>query len=179
MSRKRNRKSKELFYTELRIAGGVNLFIQPLITHKIISGLKWCCEKRGLRIYEYTVLPDRMVMIANTAWGTLPEVLETFKNFTSKAAMLILREGRSPSWMMPVFREKGPQGKPEGLHIWEEEPLIYSLYKQDEIDEYALAIHNRSVKMGLVAKPEHYLNCSANPRNPLDGWVVEATDPWS
>jgi putative transposase len=180
--KRRSRKSKELFYTELRIAGKVPLLVQPLIREKMINGLKWSCEKRGLRIYEYVILPDRIVMIVNTAWGSVTDVLESFKNFSSKAVMLILRNGKpglETSWMVSVFEEFGPKNKPEGIHIWEEELFIKSLFKQDEIDTVAQDIHQKAVKMGVVSKPENYIHCSANPRNPLDGWIVEATDPWS
>jgi putative transposase len=182
MRRKSTRKSKEVFYTELRTAGGVPLFVQPVINQKLISGLIWCCDKRGLRIYDYTILSDRIVMIANTAWGSLPDLLESYKAFTSKAVMLIFRNGASnlkTSWMLSVLQEYGPSGKPEGIHIWEEELYLQSLFKQDEIDELSVKIQNRAVSLGIVEKPEHYRNCSANPRNPLDGWIVEATDPWS
>lgn len=180
--RRKRRRGKELFLVELRIAGGVSLFVHPSMRKKISDGLQWCCDKRGLRIYEYSVLPDRILMIANTAWGSLPEVIESFKGFSSKAVMLMLRNGRSnlsTSWMLTVFQEFGPQNKPEGIHIWEEETQMKSVYTQDQIDEAALSILNRPVKAGLVQKPEHYLNCSAHPQNPLQDWIVVATDPWS
>ncbi len=180
--RRLNRKTKELFYVELRLAGKVPLLVQPLIREKMISGLRWSCEKRGLRIYEYSILPDKIIMIAATAWGSLTDVLEAYKGFTSKAVMLILRNGKpglETAWMVSVFQEYGPKEKSEGIHIWEEELFIQSLYQQDDIDKSALDIQKRAVKMGLVAKPEHYVHCSANPQNPLDGWIVEATDPWS
>lgn len=181
MSRKR-RGGKELFQVELRIAGGVPIFVYPSMRKKILDGLQWSCDKRGLRIYEYSVLPDRILMIANTAWGSLPEVIESFKGFSSKAVMLMLRKGRSnlqTSWMLSVFQEFGPQNKPEGIYIWEEETQMRSVYTQDQIDEAALSILNRPVKAGLVEKPEHFLNCSAHPKNPLHEWIVVATDPWS
>ncbi len=181
MARKR-RRSKELFYVDLRIAGGVPLFVHSVMSRKILNGLQWCCDKRGLRIYDYSLLPRRLMMIADTAWGSLADVLESYKTFSSKAVMLILRNGRSDlqsSWMLSVFREFGAANNPDGIQIWEEDSLIRSAYKQEQIDEYALKILHQAVKMGLVEKPEHYLNCSAHPKHPLAGWIVEAVDPWS
>lgn len=181
MGRKRQR-GKELFSIELRIAGEVPLFVHSNIRKKVLDGLQWCCDKRGLRIYEYSLLPDRILMISNTAWGSLPEVVESFKGFSSRAVMLMLRNGRSnlhTSWMLSVFQEFGAQNKPEGIHIWEEETQMKSVYTQDQIDEAAVSILNQPVKAGMVQKPEHYLNCSAHPKNPLHEWIVVATDPWS
>lgn len=180
--RRKRRRGKELFSVELRIAGAVPLLIHQIIRKKIVDGLQWCCDKRGLRIYEYTLLPNRILMIANTAWGSLPDVTESLKGFSSKAVMLMLRNGHSnlhTSWMLSVFQEFGPQNKPEGIHIWEEETQMRSVYTQDQIDKAALSILNQSVKSGFVEKPEHYLNCSAHPKNPLQDWIVVATDPWS
>lgn len=180
--RSKRRRSKELFYVELRIAGGVPLFSHRVMQKKILDGLQWCCDKRGLRIYEYSLLPDRLVIIANTAWGSLPDVIDSFRGFSSKAVMLMLRNGRSnlqTSWMLSVFQEFGPHDKPEGIHIWENETQMRSVYTQEQIDESALALLNQSVKLGLVEKPQHYLNSSAHPKNPLHEWVVVATDPWS
>lgn len=180
--RRKSRRGKELFSVKLRVAGGVPLFVYSSMHKKILDGLQWCCDKRGLRIYEYSLLPDQILMIASTAWGSLPGVIESFKGFSSKAVMLMLRNGRSnlqTSWMLSVFQEFGPKDKPEGIHIWEEETQMRSVYTQDQIDEAALSILNQSVKRGLVTKPKHYLNCSANPNNPLQDWIVVATDPWS
>lgn len=182
MSRRTHRKQRELYYAELRTAGGVPLFVQPLISRKIIDGLKWSCENRGLRIYDYALLADRIVMIANTAWGNLNEVLESFAGFSSKAVMRILRNGNpklQTSWMLAVFQEHGPAGMPEGIHIWDAEMMVRNLFRQEEIDELSKKIHRLPVDMGWVREPEHFQNSSASPFNPMDGWIVEATDPWS
>lgn len=180
--RRRYQKRKETFYVELRVAGRLPLLLRPQVRNKVVSGLKWSCENRGLRIYDYTILPDRVVMLANTAWGVLSEVLESYKGFSSKSVMLLLRNGSrdtETAWTFSVLQQHGPKGKPEGIHIWEDQTVMESVVRQDDIDRLSLDIHNRAVKMGLVNRPEHYLHCSACPQNPLDGWIVEATDPWS
>ena len=180
--RKRRKQTKELYEVEIRIAGGVALFVYKSFQTKILNGLKWCCDKRGLRIYEYSLLPDRIIMIANTAWGSLPEVIESYKGFSSKAVMQMMREGQKGlhrTWMLSVFQEFGPKDYPEGIHIWEENTIMRSVYTQDQIDQSALNILKKPVELGFVEKSQHYLNCSAHPMNPLHEWIVVATDPWS
>lgn len=173
---------KDIMYVELRVAGGVPLLVQGIFKEKMIRGLKWSCEKRGLRIYEYTILPDRIVMIVNNAWGSTVDTLESFKNFSSKAVMMILRNGNSnlkTSWMISAFQDFGPKNRNDGIHIWEEELFTKRLFKQADIDNTAMEIHQKAVKLKLVENPENYLLSSASPSNPLAGWIVEATDRWT
>jgi len=180
--RSKRRKQKEVFYVELRTAGDVPLMLYPSIRKKIIDGLRWSCDKRGLRIYDYSILPDRILMIANVAFGSLDDVLNAYREFSSKAVMLILRTGipsRNSAWMVPALQEFGPTGNPAGVMIWSEEPQLRSLFKQDDIDAKSEEILQAAVKMGFVKKAEDYLCSSSNPFHPLEGWVVEAVDPWS
>lgn len=180
--RSRRRKQKEVFYVELRIAGDIPLLVYPSIREKIIDGLRWCCDKRGLRIYDYSVLPDRVLMIANVAWGSLEDVMQSYMEFSSKAVMLILRKGvpaKVSSWMIPTLQEFGPVGKLNGVLIWSGEAQTRSLFKQEDIDAKSDEIQQASVKLGFVNKAQDYLFCSAHPRHALEGWVVEAVDPWS
>jgi hypothetical protein len=180
--RSARRKQMEVFYVELRIAGDVPLLFYPSVRSKIIDGLQWSCDKRGLRIYNYTVLPDRILMIANTAWGSLDDVLNAYKAFSSKAVMLILRTGipsKNSAWIIPALQEFGPAGKSEGTMIWSDEPQYRAIFKQDDIDKKSEEILQAPVKLGIVKKAADYLYSSAHPFHPLEGWVVEAFDPWS
>jgi hypothetical protein len=180
--RSKRRKQKEVFYVELRTAGDVPLMLYPSVRKKITNGLRWSCDKRGLRIYDYSILPDRVLMIANVAWGSLDDVLSAYREFSSKAVMLILRRGipsRNSAWIIPALQEFGPAGHPAGVMIWNEGPQVRSLFKQEDIDTKSDEILHAPVKLGLVRKAEDYLCSSSNPFHPLAGWVVEAFDPWS
>lgn len=176
--RRRFRNQNNLSYYELRTVSLIPLFTSKWNLNKLCSGLKWCCEKRGLRIYEYVILTDRILLIVNAAWGHLPDTINSYKNFTSKALIRNLREGSrnlDRSWIFPALKEASA-GTGNEVSIWSDEMIVRSLYSADQIDEHAIAIRNSPVKAGLVAKPEDYLFCSANPRNPLEGWQVAVTD---
>lgn len=176
---RRYRKEKELSYISLQVVAGVPLFTDGRMLRKISNGLKWCCDRRGLRIYEYVILPDRIMLMGNTAWGTFDDVFAGFRTFSSKAIMLVLREGMAGlrgSWMIPVLTKYGSSAGPDGLMIWEEDMNKRVLYQAQDIDATALAIRRATVNRNIVAKEEHYIHCSANPRNPLEGWQVSTTD---
>ncbi|PWN05627.1 hypothetical protein [Rhodohalobacter mucosus] len=179
---KRRRRQKDIWYSEMRTAREVPLFVQPVIAEKLISGLKWSCENRGLRIYDYAILPDRLLIIGNTAWGNLSDVLDSFMEFSSKAVMLMLKNGNpnlQSSWMVSLMMDDKPGGKLSGSGIWHKEVLRNHLFRQDGIDSASQRIQNAPVAMGWVVKAEHYRYSSACPANPLEGWIVEAVDPWS
>ncbi|HKK66606.1 MAG TPA: hypothetical protein VJ946_00290 [Bacteroidales bacterium] len=176
---RRYRKEKELSYISLQIVAGVPLFTDGRMLRKISNGLKWCCDRRGLRIYEYVILPDRIMLMGNTAWGTFDEVLDGFRIFSSKAIMLVLREGMAglnKSWIIPVITKYGSGGGPHGPTVWEEDTNKRVLYQAHDIDATALAIRRAPVNRDIVKKEEHYVHSSANPGNPLEGWQVAATD---
>lgn len=175
----RYRKEKEQTYVSMKVVAGIPLFTDVRLLRKMSNGLRWCCDKRGLRIYEYAILPDRIMLMGNTAWGTFDDVLNGFKHFTSKAVMLILREGNPDlfrSWVIPILEEYGSSNTPAGTIIWNPEDHKRVLYQQQDIDASALAIRYAPVKLGIVKKEDHYLHSSAHPGNPLEGWQVAVTD---
>ena len=179
---KRRRKQREVWYMEMRTAKQVPIFVQPLIADKLASGLKWSCEHRGLRIYDYAILPDRVLLIGNTAWGNLVDVLDSFMKFSSKAVLLMLKNGNPnlhTDWMISLMADSNPKGRPEGPGIWQSEMISRYLISQDDIDYASQRIKRVPVDMGWVVKPEHYRQSSASPDNPLEGWIVDALDPWS
>ena len=176
--RRRYPKRNELFYYELQVAGGVPLFTGRWYLDKMSNALKWSCERRGLRIFEYVILPDRLLLIANAQWGSLPDIIQTFCHFTSKAVVQKLREGRRDlhwSWIIPVLDEaNGSSGG--DLSIWQMELPSRPLISQEQVDEEALRLKEAPVRAGIVRKAEHYLHSSACPVNPLEGWQVAVTD---
>lgn len=176
---RRYQKEKELTFISMKVIAGIPLFTEKYLLQKISSGLRWSCDRRGLRIYDYVILPDRILLIGNTAWGTFDDVIDGFQTFSSKAVMRILREGRQNlfrSWIIPVLDKYGSTDTPAGTLIWESDNHKRVLYKQEDIDQTALTIRSAPVKQGLVERPEYYLHSSANPVNPLEGWQVAVTD---
>jgi len=171
--------NRDLWYAEMPTAGGLRLFSEEMLSGRIVDALKWCCDRRGMRLYNYVILPDRTILIANTAWGTLFDVLQGFQKFTSKAIVRILRTGSKNlqrSWIMPVLNEAGRGRNLDYLSIWQGDPELISLLSREDIDAKVFFINQSPVKCGFVTRPEHFKNSSANPLNPRDGWLVEPTD---
>ncbi|WP_101073070.1 hypothetical protein [Rhodohalobacter barkolensis] len=182
MRRRSRNRTKELYFIEMKVAGDIPVFLRKSTLSKVTDGLKWCCEKRGLRIYDYTILPDRLMFVAETAWGSLQDVIDSFRGFSSKAILKVLqseRHSKQADWMLKLIDRFGDKDQAGNSNIWELSPVIEKLIKQEQHDKHAEMISNRMVQYGWVHKPEHYNLCSSSPRHPLNGWIVEGIDPWS
>lgn len=178
--RRHRRKEKERFYTDIRVAGRLPVLIRKPIQRKVIQSLSWCCDKRGLRIFEYCILPDRLVLIGDAVWGHYPDLIGSFVRFTSGQIARLLREGRrgaEDAWMLRVLSEQGIRDVPEGERFWQE-PILETLREGEQIDRCAISLRKLPVQTGLVSRPEHWLISSAHPLHPLEGWIVECVDPW-
>lgn len=178
---KRYRKQKDVWFIEMKTAGGAALFSQPLLAGKLVDGLKWCCEYRGLRIYDYAILPDRVLFVGNTAWGNLDDVLHSFRSFSSKAVIRILRSlgPRSDAFgMMSIILQSAGMENKMLPQIWQGEMTRNQLFRQEDIDELSQRIKQMPVETGCVNQPEDYRLSSACPFHPLEGWILEAVDRW-
>ena len=174
MRRRIKNKMKELTRAELKINGSIPVFLHQPALNKVVDGLKWCCEKRGLRIYDYCILPDRILLIADAAWGSPEETIYSFQSFSAKAIVNLLQFQRNSEFidqMLSTLRSEEI--------FWEANPLLKTIIKQEQHDEASREILNRPVKMGWVTKAEHYRLSSEHPKHPLQGWIVEGIDPWS
>jgi hypothetical protein len=178
---KRYGRQKDVWFIEMKTVGGAALFSQPMLAGKLVDGLKWCCEHRGLRIYDYAILPDRVLFMGNTTWGNLDDVIHSFRSFSSKAVIRILRsvDPRSDAFgMMSVILESARKKNEMLPQIWQDEMTRNQLFRQEDIDGLSQKIKNMPVEMGCVIHPEDYRLSSACPIHPLEGWVLEAVDRW-
>lgn len=174
MSRRFKNKTKELKSAELKIRGEMPVLLHKQALNKVVDGLKWCCEKRGLRIYNYCILPNRILLISDAAWGSVDDTLHNFMDFSAKAVLQLMQFQRNSPLMDLMLTNMHHSDS-----LWEEDPNVKVLIKQEQHDEVSRRIVNRPVDLGWVSKAEHYLLCSEHPKNPLQGWIVEGIDPWS
>lgn len=177
---KRKYRSKDYFYIDMPVAGWIDLFVKDNYSSKIAESLKWCCEKKGMRLAEYVILPNRVILIAGSAWGSLPQTMALFENFTSKAMMSMIRNGfKDPrrKWLTETILKYGCHLPDGTLSIWQSNQLV-PLVSNDSGEQKVNTLYRQPVDYGFVLKAEHYFYCSANPVNPLKGWLIEPTDRW-
>jgi putative transposase len=169
----RKYRNKDVFYIEMPVTGWIDLFVRESYMNRISESLKWCCEKKGMRLAEYVILPNRVVLIAGSAWGSLPQTIAIFENFTSKAMMSMIRNGfKDPrkKWLTETILKYGLE-LPDGTRsIWQRYQLqpILSL---DSGENKIRSIYQLPLEAGFVLKAEDYKYCSANRFNPLAGWL--------
>ncbi|MFU8813389.1 MAG: hypothetical protein ACNA78_10520 [Balneolaceae bacterium] len=139
----------------LSTAGKKPYFIQRHRREAVIDALKWCCERRGLRLVEYALMPSQLCMVAGVRWGYLPDVMDGFATYTAKSLA-----GRDVAAAL----------------VWQLPPDYKPLITQEQVDIAIASIAKKPVEWGFVQTAEHYLYCSFHPQNPMEGWQVAVTD---
>ncbi len=171
---------KEFYYIDMPVAGWIDLFVRDPYLFKISESLKWCCEKKGMRLAEFVILPNRIAFIAGAAWGALPHTIALFENFTSKAMMAMVRNGfKDPrkKWLTETILKYGHDLPDGSRSIWQKYHL-QPILSIDTGEQKISSLYQLPVESGFVLKAEDYKYCSANRFNPLAGWLIEPTDRW-
>lgn len=179
MTRRRYKKEKETYRIELVTNGAVSLFSNHSLGEKVIDGLRWCCDRRGLRLFEYVLLPDRLLLIANAAWGHVGDIIDSYSQFSSKAVVQVLVRRQHDATLDGFRKLLLSDTDPQTLSIWNSAAEMRSLRNREEADRAAIDLLSQPVQFGWVTKARHYRLCSAHPQNPLHEWTVSAIDPWS
>ncbi len=100
------------------VVGWVDVFTRREYAEFLLQNLAYCRKNKGLRLYEFVIMPNHLHLIAAAASGNLGEIMRDFKTYTSKELVKLIaanpRESRK-EWMLRVFREHGaanPQNVP-------------------------------------------------------------------
>lgn len=128
----------------------------------ITQSLKYCQEKKGLRLAGYVIMPNHAHLIcAASSEHPLSDTLRDFKRFTAKRIIEELKvENRTKQ--LALFRHAAEQaGKGSDFKVWMEGNHPIVLNSEPMFREKLLYIHNNPVRKGYVEKPEHWLYSSA------------------
>lgn len=177
--RRFSKPEREIYFIEWTVIGWVDLFVKDVYTVRLTSALKWLCEKKGLLLYDYIILPNRLVMMAGAAYGNLHDTLKLFDEFTSKAMLEMMRSGfKDPrkQWMPPVFDQFNEGSSKKHPTVWQEAKAPLHLPDHNQVEERIRYMNELPVMAGFVEKPIHYRYSSANPKNPLNDWLVSPID---
>lgn len=136
----------------------------PVFTRKpyleiIIDSLKYCQEKKGLKIFAFVVLDNHLHLVTNSE--ELAATIKEFKSYTAQAIIkLAASEGKD--WLLNQFKYfKAKHKKESQYQVWQEGFHPQLIISEEMLRQKVEYIHDNPVKAGLVERAEDWVYSSA------------------
>lgn len=156
-----------LFFITLTVVGWIDIFTRKEYADEIIKNVNYCVDQKGLRVYEFCIMPSHVHLICDAKEGNLGDVLRDFKSYTAKQLYHLISINQQESrrdWMLYLFRYFGKHKTSNTAYqFWQHGTHPVSLESTKWIDEKTSYIYENPVKAGLVNEPQNYIYSSANP----------------
>ncbi len=161
-----------VYFLTLTVVDWIDVFTRKELVDELLKNIQYCQQDKGLRLFEYVIMPSHLHLIAGRDQGSLAEWLRDFKSFTANRLLHLIEthpgESRS-EWLLAHFRMRGQQSaQNQQFAFWKKDNHPVELYSPAVIDQKALYIHMNPVLAGMVSAPDHYLLSSAHPQGPLE-----------
>ena len=172
MGLRRITKEGQVYFVTLTVASWVDVFTRKEYVSEIVESLKFCREKKGLKIYSYVIMTNHIHMISESEDGVkLNEILGGFKSFTAHQILAAIKSNAKESrkdWMLHEFASRARANPAsQKFQFWEEGTHPIQIWNDEVLQQKINYIHNNPVKSGIVASANEYLNSSAHPNGPI------------
>jgi REP element-mobilizing transposase RayT len=155
-------------FCTITVLDWVPVFIDERYARPLLESLRFCREKKGLRLYAYVVMPNHLHLIARADGGLHP-VMRDFKRFTSRSVHdFLIADERTTllSWlrsaMEPGRRERGE------FSLWKSGFHPQALYSEKVLLQKLEYLNNNPVRKGFVGRPEDWRFGSASENRILE-----------
>ncbi len=144
----------------------VDALSRPDYKDIVMESLRYCINKKGLRLFAYVIMNNHVHLICSANEGyDLSGILRDLKKYTSKRIIKSIesnpRESRK-NWMLWIFREAGKSNSNNKTYqFWQQDNHPIELSTNDMIDQRLDYIHRNPIVEGIVTEVEHYKYSSA------------------
>ena len=164
-----------LYFITLTVSGWIDLFTRAEYADILLTGLAHCIRRKGLRVYEYVIMPSHAHLLADLTDddALLADVLRDFKSYAAKRIYELIEINSQESrrdWLLYQLQFFGqPHG--QAFKIWQEDAHPIALLTPDQTQRCQHYIRYNPVVARIVTEPEHYVFSSACPDQllPLSG----------
>lgn len=116
----------------------------------LVDSLKYCCERKGLRVHGYVIMADHFHAVCSVEDGRLQDVIRDLKKHTSKQfAGMLQADGRS-AWLVAMRRAAGEFG---GIRVWDEAYHPEQVHTKAFFEQKLRYMHENPVRAGFVVDP--------------------------
>ena len=162
-----------LYFLTMTVVDWVDIFTRPVYKHIIVDALRFCQEKKGLRLHAWCLMSNHLHLIASTTENkSLSDILRDFKQFTSRKIVASIHEEPESrrQWLLHRFEFNARQNpKVKHYKVWQDGNEAKELTSNTFIDQKLNYIHQNPVRAEWVNAPEHYRYSSASNYAGEDG----------
>lgn len=155
-----------LHFVTFAVVGWVDVFTRPDYKNIVVESLKYCIEKKGLRLHAWCIMTNHVHLVVSAQNGfVLSDIMRDLKKYTSTQAIKAIEENQQESrkkWMLGIFATAG-ESNSNNTHyqFWRQDNMPVHLYSAEVIRQKLDYIHQNPVVDGWVSSPDHYVYSSA------------------
>ncbi|WP_266204174.1 REP-associated tyrosine transposase [Pontibacter kalidii] len=154
-----------LYFLTMTVVDWVDVFTRPVYKHIMVDALRFCQEKKGLKLYAWVLMSNHLHLIAAAEEDrSLSDILRDFKQFTSRKIVATIQEEPESrrQWMLHRFEFNAHLStKVRHYKVWQDGNEAKELLSNSIIDQKLEYIHLNPVRAEWVDEPEHYRYSSA------------------
>ncbi|WP_158996318.1 transposase [Mucilaginibacter sp. L196] len=143
------------------VVNWIDVFTRESYTQILLDSLRFCIEKKGLRLHAWVIMSNHVHLIASAKEGfKLADIMRDMKKFTSQRIIAAITENEQESrkdWLIWMFKRAGARNKNnETYQFWQQDNHPIELSTNEMMDQRLDYLHNNPVKAGVVWEPQHY-----------------------
>jgi REP element-mobilizing transposase RayT len=130
----------------------------------IVASLKYCIEKKALRLHAWVIMSNHVHLIVSCRDGKLEDIIRDLKKFTATRIVKAISEDNRESrrrWMLWLFESAGKQNSNnKHYQFWQQDNHPIALVTKEMIRQRLNYIHDNPVRAGIVYDQAHYVYSS-------------------
>ncbi|WP_179412871.1 REP-associated tyrosine transposase [Mucilaginibacter sp. E4BP6] len=148
------------------VVNWIGVFTREVYVQILLDSLKFCIEKKGLKLHAWAIMSNHVHLIASAQEGLkLADIMRDMKKFTSQRIIAAIEENQQESrkdWLLWMFKRAGAKNKNNDTYqFWQQDNHPIELSTNQMMDERIGYLHTNPVKAGIVWEPQHYKYSSA------------------
>ncbi len=155
-----------LYFISFATVGWIDVLTRSEYKDIIVDSLRYCQEKKGLLLHEWTIMTNHVHLLASAKEGSsLSDIMRDLKKFTSGKIHTAIKEHHGESrreWMLDLLMKAGEANKHNAaFQLWQQNNQPMQLTTPAEVDRVVDYIRMNPVNEGIVDHPEAYCYSSA------------------
>ena len=153
MSELRKANTDHPYFVTLPIVGWIDLFTRERYCEVVIDSLAYCINNKGLRLFEYVIMPSHVHLIVQHLEGKLPALIRDMKSFMAKEILTAVQEpGESRrEWLLYLFKHFASNKKQnKQFMVWQKTSHPIELHSPTIYDQKSDYIRMNPVASGYT-----------------------------